>query len=98
VGFCSGFPYSKVVHVSEEGVDLDDLLNRRAGLLENGLEVTDACSSLLLDGSLDQVTLRVTGDLAGAVDGSGGLDGLGLDGNFPLIKRFSDQPDPSKHT
>lgn len=70
--------HGKVGHVGQEGVDLDDLADGRAGLLEDGLEVGDAGGRLLLDGALDQVALGVAGDLAGAVDGGGGLDGLGL--------------------
>lgn len=70
--------YSKVVHVSEKDIDLDDLGNRRAGLLQDDLQAGNACGRLLLDGALDQVTLGVPRDLAGAVDGSRGLDGLGL--------------------
>ena len=70
--------HGKVGHVSQEGVDLDDLLDGRAGLLEDGLEVGNAGGRLLLDGALDQVALGIAGDLAGAVDGGGGLDGLGL--------------------
>lgn len=70
--------YGKVTHVGEEDVDLDDLGNGRAGLLEDGLEVGDALLGLLGDVALDQDALGVEGDLAGAVDGGGGLDGLGL--------------------
>jgi hypothetical protein len=61
-----GCSHSKVVHVDQEGIDLDSL------------EVGNALSSLLLNGALNQVALSVTGDLARAVDGGRGLDGLGL--------------------
>ena len=74
-GVCT---HGKVGHVGQEDVDLDHLLDRRAGLLEDGLEVADAGRRLLLDRALDQVALGVAGDLARAVDGAGRLDGLGL--------------------
>lgn len=70
--------YSKVGHVSEEDTDLDDLLNRGASSLQDDLQAGNAGGSLLLDGSLNEVSLGVPGDLTGAVDGGGGLDGLGL--------------------
>ncbi len=70
--------YSKVGHVGDEDVDLDHLLDARASLLKDGLEVLDALGGLLLDGAFDKVALRVGGDLTRAVDGAGGLDGLGL--------------------
>jgi hypothetical protein len=76
--FGTGRPYGEVGHVSQKHIDLDHLGNLGTGLLEDGLEVADAGSSLLLDGALDEVALSVTRDLAGAVDGSRGLDGLGL--------------------
>lgn len=68
--------YSKVAHVSKEGVDLDDLLDGGASGLEDSLEVLDAGSGLLLDGTLDKVAVRVAGNLARAVYGSRGLDGV----------------------
>lgn len=71
--------YSKIVHVIEEDVDLDNLVDVRASSHENGLEVADASSRLLLDGALDQVALGVKMDLARAVDCRWGLDGLGLE-------------------
>jgi len=67
-----------VCHVGQEDVALDDLFNRRAGLLEDGLEVGNAGGRLLLDGALDEVALGVAGDLSRAVDGVGRFDGLGL--------------------
>lgn len=70
--------YSKVGHVSDEDVDLDNLLNSGSSSSQDGLEVLDARSRLLLDGALHQVTLSITGNLAGTVDGAGGLNGLGL--------------------
>lgn len=70
--------HSKVGHVGQEGVDLDHLLDGRASLLKDGLEVANAGSRLLLDGALNQIALGIAGDLARAVDGGGGLDGLGL--------------------
>lgn len=74
-----GETYGKVVHVGEEDVDLDDLLDAGAGRGEDGLQVLDARGRLLLDGALGQVAVDIPGDLAGAVDGGWGLDGVGLD-------------------
>ena len=65
-------------HVGQEDVDLDDLLDAGAGVGEDGLQVLDAGRRLLADGALDEVPLRVGGDLAGAVDGRRGLDGVRL--------------------
>ncbi len=65
-------------HVSQEDVDLDDSLNRRTGGNENGLQVRDAGRRLLTNSALHKVATRVTGNLAGAVDGSGGFDGVRL--------------------
>lgn len=72
--------YSEERHIGEKDGGLDDLRKRGSGLLENGLEVLAALSSLLANGTLDlSVTiLRVKRDRARAVDGVGCLDGLGL--------------------
>lgn len=70
--------YSKVSHVGKENVDLDHLGDGRASLLEDSLEVLAALLCELTDGALEEVTLGGEGDLAGAVDGGRGLDGLGL--------------------
>ena len=69
---------SKVAHVREEDGGLDNLGDGRAGLLNDGLDVLAALSRLLGDGALDEGAVRLEGDLAGAVDSSRGLDGLGL--------------------
>lgn len=71
--------YSKVVHVRDEDGGLDDSGQGRAGLLENGIQVLAALSRLLGDGALNQSAIGSEGDLAGAVDGSGSLDGLRLE-------------------
>lgn len=71
--------HSKVVHVIEEDVDFDNLVDVRASSHENGLEVADASSGLLLDGAPDQVALGVKMNLARAVDCCWRLDGLGLE-------------------
>lgn len=71
--------HSEVVHVIEEDVDFDNLVDVRASSHENGLEVADASSGLLLDGALDQVALGVKVNLARAVDRCWGLDSLGLE-------------------
>ena len=73
-----GCSHGEVGHVGQEGIDLDHLLDGRAGLLKDSLEVGNASGSLLLDGALDQVALGIAGNLARAVDGGWGLDGLGL--------------------
>lgn len=70
--------HHKALHVGQEDVDLDHFLDAGAGSRENGLEVLNALSGLLLNGALEEIALGVQGDLAGAVDGGGGLDGLGL--------------------
>jgi len=80
LGLETGGTHSKVTHIREEDVDLDDLLEGRAGLLKYSLQIVDTLTSLFLDGALNQVALRVAGDLTRAVDGSRSLDGLGLEG------------------
>lgn len=70
--------YSKVSHVGDEDGGLDDSGQRRAGLLENGIQVLAALSRLLSDSALNQGAIGSKRDLAGAVDGRGSLDGLGL--------------------
>ena len=72
--------HREVGHVGDEDVDLDDLVDAGAGLLQHGLEVLAALGRLLLDGARDEVAVLVGGDLAGAVDGAGGLDGVGVGG------------------
>ena len=56
--------YREVGHVGDKDIDLDDLFDAGASLLENGLEVLDALRRLLLDGALDQVAVDVGGNLA----------------------------------
>lgn len=70
--------HSEVVHVCKEDVDLDHLLDARAGSGEYGLQVLDASTGLLLNGALNEVALSIQWYLTGAVDGAGSLDGLGL--------------------
>ena len=65
-------------HVGQEDVDLDDLLDAGAGGGEDRLQVFDAGRRLLADGALNEVPLRVRGDLPRAVDGRRGLDGVRL--------------------
>jgi hypothetical protein len=71
-----GVHIGKVVHVGQEDIDLDDLGDVGASGLNNGLEVLAALSSLLADSALDEGQIRGDGDLARAVDGRWGLDGL----------------------
>ena len=70
--------YSKVGHVGDENGRLDDLGEGRAGLLEDGVEVLAAQARLFGNGAVNQRALGGEGDLARAVDGRGGLDGLRL--------------------
>lgn len=65
-------------HVRQEDVDLDDLLDRRASLLEDGLEVRAAQLGQVGDGALEKSAFRGEVDLARAVDGRRRLDGLRL--------------------
>jgi hypothetical protein len=76
--------YGKVVHVGQEDVDLDDLGDVGASGLNDGLEVLAALSSLLADSALDEGQIRGDGDLARAVDGRWGLDGLRLYANLAI--------------
>ncbi|KFY06950.1 hypothetical protein V492_07594 [Pseudogymnoascus sp. VKM F-4246] len=70
---------SKVVHGGDENVDLDDLLDGGSGGLEDGRQVADALLGHLGNGVGGQGEDLAGGsawDLAGAVDGGAGLDGL----------------------
>lgn len=67
-------------HIRDEDVALDNLGDGRTSLLQDGLEVLAALLGLVGDGALNQGALSSEGNLAGAVDGRGGLDGLGLHG------------------
>lgn len=78
--------HRKAGHISEEDVNLDDLLDGRAGLLEDGLEVVNAGARQLLDRARDQFAFSVAGDRARAVDGARGLDGLGLQGGRGSVR------------
>lgn len=67
-----------MLHVGQEDGDLDNLGHGGASLLNDGLEVLAALAGLLADSALNELTLGGEGDLARAIDGGGGLDGLGL--------------------
>lgn len=72
---------SEVVHSRDEHVDLDDLLERGSSGLEDIRQVGDALLGHLGDGVLglgEDLAGGGAGDLAGAVDGVAGLDGLGV--------------------
>lgn len=72
---------SEVVHGRDEHVDLDDLLERGSGGLEDIRQVGDALLGHLGDGVRglgEDLAGGRAGDLAGAVDGAAGLDGLGV--------------------
>lgn len=71
--------YGKVTHVGDENGSLDDLGERRAGLLEDSIEVFAALSGLFSNSALNEGALGGERDLARAVDGRGSLDGLRLD-------------------
>lgn len=70
--------YSEVGHVGDEDHGLDDLGNGGAGLGEDSLEVLAALGGLGSDVAADKGAVSSQGNGARAVDGEGGLDGLGL--------------------
>jgi hypothetical protein len=70
--------YSKVSHIRDENGGLDDLGERRASLLKDGVQVFAALSRLVGDSALNQGALGSKRDLARAVDGRGSFDGLRL--------------------
>lgn len=72
---------SEVVHGGDENVNLDNLLERRASSFENSRQVGDALLGHLADVVGSQGEDLAGGrawNLAGAVDGGAGLDGLGV--------------------
>lgn len=69
---------SEVCHVVEEDIDLDNLLNRCVGLLQDGDDVFATLCGLVGDAALDQGAGLVGGDLAGDEDLRTGDDSLGL--------------------
>jgi hypothetical protein len=78
-----GVHLHEVVHGGQEHVDLDDLADAGAGLLEHGREVVDAELGHLADRGLAEgqdLAFGGAGDLTAAVDGGGGDDGLRLCG------------------
>lgn len=79
-------------HVGDEDHGLDDLGEGRTSLLEDGIEVLAALAGLVGNGALDDSTVSSEGDGTRAVDGVGGLDGLGL---FFLFVSFFDLANPS---
>ena len=71
----------EVVHGGDEDVDLDDALEGGAGGGENGREVLAALLGELADvvgSECEDLACCEGWDLAGAVDGGWGLDGLGV--------------------
>ena len=70
----------KVLHIDQEDIDLDDLLDATASGLEDGRQVLAALGGLFGDGTFDEVGGSVRGDLAGDEDLVRGGDGLGLEG------------------
>lgn len=69
---------SKVCHVVEEDVDLDDAVHADVDLAEDALDVLTACLGLVCDAAFDELAVGGAGDLAGDVDLGSGYDGLGL--------------------
>ena len=67
-----------MTHIGEENGGLDNLAHGGARCLNDSLDVLAALSSLFANSALNESTLGGQGDLARAVDGRGGLDGLGL--------------------
>lgn len=65
-------------HVGDENHRLDDLGDAGAGLGEDSLEVLAALGGLGGDVGADKSAVGLEGNGAGAVNGKGGLDGLGL--------------------
>lgn len=70
--------YGEVGHVGDEDHGLDNLGDGGASLGEDSLEVLAALGGLGGDVGADKGALSGEGDGARAVDGEGGLDGLGL--------------------
>jgi hypothetical protein len=71
----------KVVHRRKEHVDLDHLADVGARLLEHSCQVLAALLGHSRNRGLfesEDLALGCAGDLAGAVDRAGGLDGLGI--------------------
>lgn len=70
----------KVIRIGEEDGALDDMLQRRATLVEDSAEILDASARLLCYAAFDGLAVSVVGDLAGDVESCLGVDadGLGL--------------------
>jgi len=78
----------EVSHVSEKDVDLDDLVQAGTGGLDYSLDVLEALSRLVTNGTVNQVTLSVGWDLTRAVDSNWCLDGLGLCIGDGMVSRW----------
>lgn len=68
----------EVVHGGKEDVDLDDLGDVAAGILEDALQALAAGLGLIGDAALNEVAGGIGGDLTRDPDLTGGLDGLGV--------------------
>jgi hypothetical protein len=68
----------EVGHISEEDIDLDNLVDAGPGSVNNGLDIVAAGLCLFADVALDEVAGSVSGDLAGDEELAVGTDGLGL--------------------
>lgn len=71
--------FGKVLHVCEEYLCFDDLVERGASLIQNGGESLQAGRGSLAHGTFNNVSLRIRWQLTGAVDGVRCFDGLGLE-------------------
>lgn len=74
--------HSKMGHIREEDVDLDNLGQIRPSSLDDSLHVLAALGREFADGAGQEGALRGEGDLARAVNCRRGLDGLGLKERF----------------
>lgn len=68
----------EVGHISEEDVDLEDLVNTGPGSVQNGLDVIAAGLCLFADVALDEVAGSISGNLAGDEELAVGTDSLGV--------------------
>jgi hypothetical protein len=72
---------SKVRHVIEENVDLDNAIHLDARLGQDANNILAALLRLVRNAAFNQVALGVGGDLARDEDGGACDDGLGLGGD-----------------
>lgn len=68
----------EMLHIIQEYTNSDDLAKLGSTSLEDGLDVLDALGCFLANGTFDQGTLLVGGELAGDPDLGSGFYGLGV--------------------